>query len=224
MLWPDTFTNYFHPHIGQAAVEVLEQAGWRVEIPAAPLCCGLTWISTGQLATAKRVLSRTVSSLAEHVQAGGYVVGLEPSCTAVFRADAAELFPDDEDVHRLADHTVTLAELLTEHSPGWEPPPLARRVPSHGMQALTCHGSGRSWMRRLPPRLSLRQRKCLTALVTYVVSAGTSTSASARPRIRPAGPTNGLPCRSSASPGCSPTSIKLAGTGPAPNTACVACS
>ena len=97
LLWPDTFTNHFHPHAGQAAVAVLEDAGW-VEIPSGPLCCGLTWISTGQLSTAKRVLRRTVDQLAEHVRAGGYVVGLEPSCTAVFRSDAAELFPDDQDV------------------------------------------------------------------------------------------------------------------------------
>jgi Fe-S oxidoreductase len=108
-------------------VAVLEDAGWQVEIPAEPLCCGLTWISTGQLGTAKRVLRRTVNQLAEHVRAGGYVVGLEPSCTAVFRSDAAELFPDDQDVLRLRDHTVTLAELLTEHTPGWQPPELTDR-------------------------------------------------------------------------------------------------
>jgi FAD/FMN-containing dehydrogenase/Fe-S oxidoreductase len=135
LLWPDTFTNHFHPHVGQAAVQVLEQAGWRVEIPAEPLCCGLTWISTGQLATAKRILSRTVARLAEHVRAGGYVIGLEPSCTAVFRADAAELLPGDQDVHRLASHTLTLAELLTEHSPGWEPPELPRQA----LAQVHCH-------------------------------------------------------------------------------------
>jgi Fe-S oxidoreductase len=64
-------------------VRVLEAAGWHVDIPAEPLCCGLTWISTGQLATAKRVLRRTSARLAEHVRAGGLVVGLEPSCTTV---------------------------------------------------------------------------------------------------------------------------------------------
>jgi FAD/FMN-containing dehydrogenase/Fe-S oxidoreductase len=135
LLWPDTFTNHFHPHIGQAAVGVLEAAGWRVEIPAGPLCCGLTWISTGQLATAKRVLARTVAALAPHVRDGGYVVGLEPSCTAVFRADANELFPDDQDVHRLRDHTLTLAELLTQHTPGWQPPRLQRQV----LAQVHCH-------------------------------------------------------------------------------------
>jgi FAD/FMN-containing dehydrogenase/Fe-S oxidoreductase len=135
LLWPDTFTNHFHPHVGQAAVRVLESAGWRVHMPAEPLCCGLTWVSTGQLATAKRVLSRTVAQLAAHVRGGGYVVGLEPSCTAVFRSDAAELFPDDQDMLRLRDHTLTLAELLTEHTPGWRPPSLRRQV----LAQVHCH-------------------------------------------------------------------------------------
>jgi Fe-S oxidoreductase len=135
VLWPDTFSNYFHPHVGQAAIEVLESAGWRVEFPAEPVCCGLTWISTGQLATGKRMLSRAVKTLSPHVRQGGYVVGLEPSCTAVFRSDAAELFPDDQDVHRLRDHTLTLAELLTEHTPGWRPPALRRPV----LTQVHCH-------------------------------------------------------------------------------------
>ncbi len=136
VLWPDTFTNTFHPGIGKAAVEVLESAGWAVRVPTEPVCCGLTWISTGQLGTAKRVLRRTVAELAEHVRDGGWVVGLEPSCTAVFRSDAPELFGDDKDVLRLRDRTVTLAELLGEHTPGWEPPDAA------GVRAITqvhCH-------------------------------------------------------------------------------------
>lgn len=56
------------------------------------------------------------------MRAGGLVVGLEPSCTTVFRADAPELLPDHDDVRRLSEQTVTLAELLTEHTPGWSPP------------------------------------------------------------------------------------------------------
>ncbi|MFR0356663.1 FAD-binding and (Fe-S)-binding domain-containing protein [Streptomyces sediminimaris] len=138
LLWPDTFTNFFHPHIGRAAVEVLEHAGWRVELPQEPLCCGLTWISTGQLDVAERVLTRTVRQLAGHVRAGGLVVGLEPSCTTVFRSDLSELFPGDHDARRLCEQTVTLAELLTEHSPGYEPP----RVPDRSARALAqvhCH-------------------------------------------------------------------------------------
>ena len=128
LLWPDTFNNHFHPSVGRAAVEVIEQAGWAVTMPERRLCCGLTWISTGQLKTAKRVLRRTVGALAEHVRAGGLVVGLEPSCTAVFRSDAAELFPGDHDVMRLQAATVTLAELLHDHTPGWRPPHVDRRL------------------------------------------------------------------------------------------------
>ncbi|MDQ1049232.1 FAD-binding and (Fe-S)-binding domain-containing protein [Streptomyces sp. V4I2] len=138
LLWPDTFTNHFHPHVGQAAVRLLEHAGWRVMVPREPLCCGLTWISTGQLAVAERVLSHAVRHLADHVRAGGLVVGLEPSCTAVFRSDAAELFPGDRDVRRLREQTVTLGELLTERSPGHEP----EQVPDRSARALAqvhCH-------------------------------------------------------------------------------------
>ncbi|MTD56040.1 FAD-binding and (Fe-S)-binding domain-containing protein [Amycolatopsis pithecellobii] len=135
LLWPDTFTNHFHPQIGQAAVRLLEDAGWRVVMPAQPLCCGLTWISTGQLGVAKRVLTRTVQALAPHVRRGGLVLGLEPSCTAVFRSDAAELFPEDHDVRRLRRQTVTLAELLTEHSPGYRPPARGGRA----VAQVHCH-------------------------------------------------------------------------------------
>ncbi|MEV5829679.1 FAD-linked oxidase C-terminal domain-containing protein [Spirillospora sp. NPDC052242] len=123
VLWPDTFTNNFHPHIGRAAVRVLEASGYKVEVPPVALCCGLTWISTGQLDVASRVLRRTVRALAPRLRDGVPVVGLEPSCTAVFRADAPELLegdPAEDDVKRLRDGTRTLAELLDEH--GTQPP------------------------------------------------------------------------------------------------------
>lgn len=141
LLWPDTFTNHFHPEVGQAAVQVLEAAGWNVTIPTEPICCGLTWISTGQLDTAKRTLRRTVDALAGHVRAGGYVVGLEPSCTAVFRSDAPDLLPADQDVLRLRDNTLTLAELLMEHTPGWEPPQLSGTAGARAqaMAQVHCH-------------------------------------------------------------------------------------
>ncbi|WP_269048538.1 (Fe-S)-binding protein [Paenarthrobacter sp. Z7-10] len=128
VLWPDTFSNSFHPHVAQAAVEVLEDAGWRVVVPQDPVCCGLTWISTGQLDIAKKVLRRTVQVLSPYLQAGTLILGLEPSCTAVFRSDAEELFLSDPDVQRLRQQTVTLAEVLTQHTEGWQPPPLARRA------------------------------------------------------------------------------------------------
>jgi Fe-S oxidoreductase len=136
LLWPDTFTNNFHPHIGQAAVELLEDAGWTVSLPQGGVCCGLTWISTGQLTTAKKMLRRTIDTLAPHIRDGGLVVGLEPSCTSVFRSDAPDLFPADLDIARLQKQTVTLAEMLTEHTPGWQPPSLSG---VHAIAQVHCH-------------------------------------------------------------------------------------
>jgi FAD/FMN-containing dehydrogenase/Fe-S oxidoreductase len=117
VLWPDTFTNNFHPGIGKAAVQVLESAGFRVEVPPVPLCCGLTWISTGQLGVAERVLRRTARALGPRLRAGVPVVALEPSCAAVFRADAPELLSGNPLVERLASGTHSLAEFLLRHGP-----------------------------------------------------------------------------------------------------------
>ncbi|MFE7900416.1 FAD-binding and (Fe-S)-binding domain-containing protein [Streptomyces sp. NPDC057424] len=135
VVWPDTFTDHFHPAVGMAAVEVLEAAGFRVKVPDAAVCCGLTWISTGQLNIAKRVLGHTLDVLREDLRRGTPVVGLEPSCTAVFRADAAELLPKDPDVGRLREQTRTLAELLVERAEDWQPP----RVDARAVVQRHCH-------------------------------------------------------------------------------------
>ncbi|MEP6631512.1 MAG: FAD-binding and (Fe-S)-binding domain-containing protein [Lapillicoccus sp.] len=122
VLWPDSFTNAFDPQIARAAVLVLEDAGFEVRVPTRPVCCGLTWVSTGQLATAQKVLRRTLDVLRDDIRAGVPVVGLEPSCTAMFRSDGVDLLPGDEDMRRLSKQTRTLAELLTERASDWKPP------------------------------------------------------------------------------------------------------
>jgi Fe-S oxidoreductase len=124
LLWPDTFTDRFSPAAGRAAVRVLEDAGYRVDLPDQPLCCGLTWISTGQLTVARRVLRRTVDRLAPLVGDGVRLVGLEPSCLAVLRHDALRLLgPDDPAAAAVARAASTLAEVLGA-TPGWAPPDL----------------------------------------------------------------------------------------------------
>ncbi|MGY4922149.1 FAD-binding and (Fe-S)-binding domain-containing protein [Streptomyces sp. 900105755] len=152
VLWPDTFSNHFHPSVAMSAVRVLEEAGFRVAVPETPVCCGLTWISTGQLAVAKKVLRRTLRTLAPYLEAGTPVIGLEPSCTAVFRSDSPELLPDDQDVQRLAGQTRTFAEQLVHHAPdGWQPPFLARQatVQTHCHQhAIMKFDADRELMRR----------------------------------------------------------------------------
>jgi FAD/FMN-containing dehydrogenase/Fe-S oxidoreductase len=122
-LWVDSFTDHFAPDVASAAVRVLEAAGYRVQVPDDDTCCGLTWITTGQLDRARSILGRTVATLAPLVDAGIPVVGVEPSCTAVLRSDAQELVGGPE-ADRVAAGTRTLAELLTA-TPGWEPPSLA---------------------------------------------------------------------------------------------------
>ena len=124
LLWPDTFTNHFQPDVAIAAVRVLESAGYRVRIPDRVLCCGRPLFDYGMLPTAKRWLRRTVRALREPVSAGVPVVGLEPSCVAVFRDELTNLFPGDEDAHRLAGSAVTLGEFLA--GTDYRPPPLRR--------------------------------------------------------------------------------------------------
>ncbi len=124
MLWVDTFTDHFTPQVGIAAVEVLESAGYSVRIPQRRLCCGLTWISTGQLDTARKQLRRSVDALAEPARAGIPIVGLEPSCTATLRGDSVELLGTGDAAVTVSRAVRTLAELLSA-TEGWRPPELS---------------------------------------------------------------------------------------------------
>ncbi len=123
MLWVDSFGDAFSPGIPEAAIRVLEDAGYRVVLPERSACCGLTWISTGQLTGAKRRLNDLLDVLGPAAAAGIPIVGLEPSCTAVLRSDLTDLLPDDPRSHAVAEATVTVAELLS--SVGWQPPDLS---------------------------------------------------------------------------------------------------
>lgn len=116
LLWPDTFTDHFEPKVGQDAVAVLESLGFTVHLPERNVCCGLTWHSTGQLDTARRVLRRSLDTLEPWLARGVPVIGLEPSCTSTLRADVGELLPDDSRVPLLAKSVRSFAEHLAENS------------------------------------------------------------------------------------------------------------
>lgn len=128
VLFVDSFTDSFSPEVAASVVRVLREAGYEPRLPrparGGPVCCGLTWITTGQLDAARQILARTVAALAEDVRAGLLVVGIEPSCTAVLRSDVHELLPGDEDAALVARSVRTLAELLAQ-TPRWTPPDLA---------------------------------------------------------------------------------------------------
>ncbi|MFJ8598510.1 FAD-binding and (Fe-S)-binding domain-containing protein [Streptomyces shenzhenensis] len=152
VLWPDTFTEHFSPSVGRAAVRVLEAAGLRVALPptlhlAAPpvgggssaflnplailrgrgrVCCGLTYVSTGQLDRARAVLRRTLDLMEPVLRAAVPVVVLEPSCAAALRTDLPELLHDDPRAARLAAAVVTFAEALERYAPDWTPPAVDR--------------------------------------------------------------------------------------------------
>ncbi|GAA2483200.1 FAD-binding and (Fe-S)-binding domain-containing protein [Streptomyces gobitricini] len=126
LLWPDTFTEYLSPSVGRAAVTVLEAAGLRPALPAARVCCGLTYVSTGQLDHARTVMRRTLDTVEPAL--GTPVVVLEPSCATALRTDLPELLPDDPRARRLAGSVRTFAEALEEYAPHWQPPRLDRPV------------------------------------------------------------------------------------------------
>ena len=129
LLWADSFSESLDGAGARAMVRVLREAGYEVLVPDEQACCGLTWISTGQLDGARRQLERTMGVLGPFAVNGVPIVGVEPSCTAVLRDDLLDLFPDDPRARSIAEGTYTLAELLTAPAPlgpgeDWQPPSL----------------------------------------------------------------------------------------------------
>lgn len=122
LLWVDSFTDFFSTEGGKAAVNVLEAAGYQVEFLARSACCGLTWITTGQLDKARSIVGDAVVQLHPYVTEGVPIVGLEPSCLSVLRSDAVELLDDPRAVD-VAQGVFTLSELL-RRTDGWTAPDL----------------------------------------------------------------------------------------------------
>jgi Fe-S oxidoreductase len=115
------------PETAQAAVEVLESAGFQVVVPRGHLCCGRPLYDYGLLDRAKQYAARVLGALHDEIKARTPVVVLEPSCAAVFRDELRSLFPDDGQARTLAESTFLLSELLVSpHALGYEPPRLAR--------------------------------------------------------------------------------------------------
>ncbi|MEU3184525.1 FAD-binding and (Fe-S)-binding domain-containing protein [Streptomyces sp. NPDC006923] len=132
VLWPDTFTEHLSPSVGRAAVRVMEAAGIGIVVPpagrAGRLCCGLTYVSTGQLDRARTVMRRTLDRMEPLLDLGLPVVVLEPSCAAALTTDLPELLGDDPRAARLAASVRTFAQALEECAPDWRPPRLDRSV------------------------------------------------------------------------------------------------
>jgi FAD/FMN-containing dehydrogenase/Fe-S oxidoreductase len=129
LLWTDSFNDGMTPEVPHAILKVLEDAGFEVAVASGQACCGITWISTGQLDGARRRLTDLLAVLGPFAVNGVPIVGVEPSCTATLRSDLVELLPDDPRARAVATDVYTLAEVLTGRAPiapreGWKPPQL----------------------------------------------------------------------------------------------------
>ncbi|GGG48388.1 lactate dehydrogenase [Kocuria dechangensis] len=135
VLFVDTFTRGFRPQVAGAAARVLAGAGESVAC-SADACCGLTWISTGQLDTARRLLSRAAQALDDGTERP--IVVVEPSCAAALRKDLPELVHTEQArrvaarVRSFASHAADLA------AAGWTPSP-AQPLPGRVVLQTHCH-------------------------------------------------------------------------------------
>ena len=112
LVWADSFSQTLDGAGARAVVDVLEANGF-APIVAPDACCGLTWITTGQLTGAKKHLASLLGILAPFAAAGIPIVGVEPSCTAVLRDDLLDLLPEDPRSALVSSATHTLAEVLS---------------------------------------------------------------------------------------------------------------
>ncbi|MFA7617542.1 MAG: FAD-linked oxidase C-terminal domain-containing protein [Thiohalomonadaceae bacterium] len=135
ILWADTFNNHFLPDTAKAAVAVLEAAGFSVQVPMQPLCCGRPLYAYGLLDRARESLRGILGTLAVPIREGVPVVMLEPACASVFQVELPELFSRDRQAAQLARQTFLLADFLHRNAPHWRPPHLARKALLH----LHCH-------------------------------------------------------------------------------------
>lgn len=117
VVFTDSFSNTLADQGAYDLVQVLICAGYTPLLPPEDVCCGLTWITTGQLPAARKRLTHLVGILGPFAAAGIPIVGVEPSCTAVLRDDLKDLGVDHPQVAAVVGQTMTLAELLTAPAP-----------------------------------------------------------------------------------------------------------
>jgi Fe-S oxidoreductase len=158
ILWDDTFVRYNEPHVGIAAVRVLEAAGFAVELPVGRECCGRPAFSQGNLAEAIRLGTRNLGLLKGNGADNTPILFLEPSCYSMFAEDYRELnLPDAE---RMAARCFLFEEFIDDllrREPG------ALRFESREVNVVIhnhCHAkalAGGAFMHRLAMRLPERR-------------------------------------------------------------------
>ncbi len=115
VLFPDTFNNHLHTEVGVACVEAIEAAGWQVIMPEGHVCCGRPLYDYGFLNQAERYLRNVLEVLRPHLRAGTPIVGMEPSCLAVFKDELGKLLPHDDDAKRLTMNACHFGEFFERY-------------------------------------------------------------------------------------------------------------
>jgi FAD/FMN-containing dehydrogenase/Fe-S oxidoreductase len=132
VLWADTFNDHFEPSVLLAACEVLEEAGLEVMLPPGGLCCGRPLYDYGMLDRAKWRLEQVLASMEDVVSAGIPIVGVEPSCVAVFRDELLSFFPDEPRALALSRLVLNFDEFIAKKLPAMKLPKLKRKALVHG--------------------------------------------------------------------------------------------
>jgi Fe-S oxidoreductase len=163
LLFNDTFTNYYQPEVGFAAIDVLEATGLRVRL-APNQCCGRPLISQGLLDAARDRASRNTDLLHPHVRSGDRIVFLEPSCLSAMREDVPALLRGEaqQRARQVADSCVLFEDLVERQCT--ETATLSLRAgPARVLLHGHCHQKA---MGLVPPAAALLSRIPGTTVVT----------------------------------------------------------
>jgi FAD/FMN-containing dehydrogenase/Fe-S oxidoreductase len=121
ILWPDTWNNYFHPHVLHSAGRVLVHAGFSLQTPRRHVCCGRPLYDFGMLTEARAYLRNILNRFAKQIDAGLPFILLEPSCASVFQQELLNFFPRDPRAQKLAAQTHLFADALAKFTPTYVP-------------------------------------------------------------------------------------------------------
>lgn len=223
VLWPDTFNNFFRPGAAIAAVEVLDRMGIEVVVPGEHVCCGRALYDWGMLATAKRLLARTLSVLKPELERGTPVIGLEPACLGTIKDELLNLFPDDPEAKRLHDQSMLFSDFVGQH---WDGVRLARDATAlvhthcHHHAVLGAEGE-RDLLDKLGVQATFLQSGCCGMAGAFGFAADTYDVAQAigervlLPRVRAAPPdalivSDGFSCREQIEQGTGRATLHMA--------------
>jgi FAD/FMN-containing dehydrogenase/Fe-S oxidoreductase len=109
----DSFTTFTEPSAAQAAIELLELAGWRVRLEDAG-CCGRASLSKGLIETGRRMAAAMVARVGDEAARGVPIAGVEPSCLLTLRDEYLAVLPGQERARAVAAATRLPEELVLQ--------------------------------------------------------------------------------------------------------------